>query len=501
LNFGNLTAYALNGVTNVGPTLGTFLVAPAFTGLSGNIVHQNATTSVKVNNNMTLVTTGGDIRLTNNNNSFGRINAATGGSPTTVGATGDILITEYDTMRIGNILTNGTVTLMSRFGSIIEDPIGTNLTIGGRINLIAPSGSVLLGNASNNTTGNIVGANISAGGSASIASPLGNIVLGAVNATTLTVMANNISQNAPLNIFGLATFNATNSITLNDPANNFGPLALISATANQSISVTEGSTLNLRTVTMPAGGSNGTFTANSINGDIIDSGLGFVRMGGTVLNNVASPGNALVTLTAANGNIVIDDPTSDVVTNAGIAFNARNVTLSVLGTPGATLALGSNNTASATPGNLTVSSAQGNIGSAGRFTVGGVASFTTGLGNITLDQPGIGFNQVAFSGNQVRISESGNMDILSSSRASGPVQLVSGGSIQIVRVGTQIATFGNTVALQAQGDITLRAMQALGTVTLIHAGTANLSELRLSDLIGNPQWIDLGSGPFVPPTP
>jgi hypothetical protein len=509
---GNLTAYALNGLTDItGLTAtapGTIDAPVAIAGISGSVMQQNATTSVAVSNVTTFVTAGGNVQITNNNNSFGRVNASTGGQPALVGATGNISITEYDTLRVGTILTNGTANLTSRFGSIIEDPIGSNITVG-RLIANAPSGSILLGNVSGLTTGNIAAANITAGGAASITS-IGNIVLGSVQANSLSVTANNISQSAPLSVFGLASFTAgnnttptlsttTGSIVLNDPANNFGPIAITTINGNQAVSITENSTLNLRTVNMPAGGSNGTFTANSINGDIIDSGLGFVRLGGTVANNVASSGSAIVTLTATNGNIVIDDPTSDILTNAGVAFNARNVTLSVLGTPGATLALGANNTASVATGNLTVSSAQGNIGSTGRFNVGGLASFTTGLGNIQIDQPNIGFGQLAFSGNQVRITEAGNMNILSSSRASGPVQLISGGSIEIVPVGTQVATFGNVVNLQATNDIILRAMQALGTVTLVHGGTANLSALRISDLLGSPQWVSAAPERVIPP--
>jgi hypothetical protein len=117
------------------------------------------------------------------------------------------------------------------------------------------------------------------------------------------------------------------------------------------------------------------------------------------------------------------------------------------------------------------------------------------LGNITINQPNVGFGQLRFSGNQVQIFESGNMDILAGSAATGSANLISGGSIQIVPVGNEVAVFGSTVRFQATGDITLRSMQALGTVTLVHTGTANLSALRLSDLLGNPRWDDQGTGP------
>lgn len=526
LNFGSLTAWSLNGVTPLtgltATSPGTFSVPVAAGGIGGNIIQQNATTSVHVVGTTTLVTNAGDVRLTNNNNSFGRVNAATGGTTTLPGAAGpagSISITEYDTLRVGNVTTNGTVTLTSRFGSIIEDPIGTNIIARGGLTLIAPNGSILLGNVSNNTTSEIGAATITAAGSASVFSA-GNIVLGAINANSLTVTADNISQSAPLSIFGQASFNAgrrdiagasvpafatsTGDIVLTNPANNFGPLVLTTVNANRTISVAENSTLNLRMVSTPVPvgfTSNTTFTANSINGDIVDSGLGFVRLGGTVANNNATSGQGVVTLLAPNGNIELNDPTTDIVTTGGVVFNANNVTLSLLGTPNGTVALGAATTSSSATGNLSVTSAQGGIVSGGAMTVGGTASFVTGLGDITLLSPGLRFGQIHFSGGTVRITETGAMDVLSSSRASGAAQLESlTGGIVIIPVGSQVATFGSTVDLRANGDIILRAMQAFGTVRLNHTGTANLSALRLSDLLGNPQWFDQGPGPFIPPS-
>jgi hypothetical protein len=277
-------------------------------------------------------------------------------------------------------------------------------------------------------------------------------------------------------------------------------VALNVTNANMPIAVSEGGTLNLRSVSMSPTGGNGTFTANSVNGDIVDTGLGGVKLGGAVAGSPAVPviGSGVVTLTALNGNVLIDDPTSDVLTTGGVAFNANNVMLSVLGSPGATLVLGANNTASVATGNLTASSALGNIGNAGRFTVGGTAFFQTGNGNITIDQPNVGFGALRFVGNQVRITEGGNMDILTGSSAFGPAQLISGGSVNII-AGDGTVTFGNTVAFQATGDITLRQMQAVGTVSLSHTGTANLSLLSKSTDLNSRDPIDLGTGPYVGP--
>src|SRR5262249_13753792 len=161
----------------------------------------------------------------------------------------------------------GNVSLMSRFGSVIEDQVADDVInvngTGAVLTVTANSGSVQLGNqthTSGNTTGNIAAVTIQAQGSAQVQSS-GNITLRAIKANSLYVTANNIAQSDSLNIFGLSTINATNSIALTNGNNNFGPLSLTSMTSNQSVAVTESSTLNLRSVNMPAGGgSNGTFT-------------------------------------------------------------------------------------------------------------------------------------------------------------------------------------------------------------------------------------------------
>jgi hypothetical protein len=491
-------------------------------GNSGNIT-QVANSRIHVEGTADFVTFNGNIVVGNNGNSFGRVQASTGGYANLVGS-GAITIVEDSGLRVGNIATNGTASLTSRFGPIIEDDRAlVNITANGTTGLVlnAPASSIQLGNATGNTTGNITAASMTAAGSAQIYS-IADIVLGATSANSLTVTANSISQSAPLSIFGLSTFNATGfnattsvggGITLTNGANNFGPVSL-TANRNGNIAVTEANTLNLRSVnsgtrgnsTLTGQSGNGTLTLTSVNGDIVDTGLGGVKAGGvlTAVDAAGNPntvlaGSGVVTLTATNGNIIINDPTSDVVTSGGLAFNANNVNIEVLGNSGATLLLGANGTASAAHGNLTARSSLGNIGSAGSFRVDGVASFETGNGNITINQPNTGFGSVRFIGNQVQINEAGSMDILTGSSAFGPATLVSGGSINIVP-GVGSVTFGNAVTMNATGgDITLRQMQSVGTLTLSHTGTANLSSLSKATDLNGRDPIDLGTGPYVPP--
>ena len=497
--------FSASGSTTPAIATTTFAGGNATAGTSGNITQQSGT-NVHVENTIDLRTFDANIVLGNNGNSFGRVQASTGAA-TGLGGAGNITIVEDPTMKVGNIATTGNVSLTSRFGSVIEDAVSNVvITANGTASLLtvtANNGSIQLGGlnrTSGTTTGNISGASLSAAGSAQVQSS-GNITLGPTSANSLAVTANNISQSAALKIFGLSSFNATNSITLTNSDNNFGPLSLTSQTTNQNIAVTESGTLNLRTVSMPGGG-NGTFTATSLNGDVIDTGLGGARLGGTMVSNTPIFGSGVVTLSAVNGNIIIDDPTSDVLTTSGIVFNARNVTLSVLGSPGSNLVLGAVGVPSAVSGNLTASSALGNIGNAGPFTVGGTAFFQTGNGNITIGQNGgVGFGLLRFVGNQVSIQESGNMDILTGSTAFGPANLVSGGSISIVDVGGGPVTFGNTINMSATGNITLRLLQAAGQMAVTATGTKDLSALSISTDLNGKTPIFGGTGANVDPKP
>jgi hypothetical protein len=226
--------------------------------------------------------------------------------------------------------------------------------------------------------------------------------------------------------------------------------------------------------------------------------LGGVRLGG----NATGSGSGVVTLVAANGNIVINDATSDFATTSGVVFNAKNVTLSVLGGNTSQLVLGASGIPSAVTGNLTVETVLGHIANAGAFTVGGTASFQASSGSININQPGVGFGLLRFVGQQVNIAEGGNMDIATGSSSFGPAALTSGGNISIVDSGGGLVTFGNTVSLTATGNITLpKLVQAARTMTVRHTGTADLSALSITADLGGVAPVDAGTGAYVAPQP
>ncbi len=496
LSVGSLTAETFDGGGGQSGTI---------TQVAKSSIHSEGATSFKTTDNI--------ITLTNAGNSFGGV------SLTVAGTTGSrtVQLTEDSTLKLAGLSSRGTTNLTSRTGSIIEAPdANVVITNNGTLNLTASAGSVLIGGTTKQvgftTSGNLTAANITApNGAAAVISNAGNgnIALGTTNVGSLNVVAtgggNNgsITQSKPLKVYGSATFTASNNITLGDEGNNFGRVSLtttnstFTSTTNgfRDLVISEGGTLNLGLVSMPAG-STGNFTATSVTGDIIDTGLAGLKPGGTT----ASIGSGVVTLMATAGNIVLDDPTTDFPTSGGVVFSAKNVTLSPLGN--SPLTLGSVGSTSVATGNLIVTSAIGNINSNGALNVTGDAMFQSGNGSITVAQSGNKFGSLKFSGTSVAIVESDDMVLVTGSAATsltGSAQLSSGGNITVKNTGGSI-NFNNSAFLSATGSITLpKGIQAVGTLTVNAAGTKDLSALSKSSDLNNKDVTNLGTGTYIAP--
>lgn len=496
LDVGALTVAALNAG---GGNSGTI------TQQSGTRVRSAGLTQFTVQNN--------NIVLNNAGNNFGRVELRvnnTDGNRT-------VNVSEDGTMRLGFLSSRGTSTLASRTGSIIEDPDGnTTVTNNGTLVATANSGSILIGgtttrNGAFTTTGNLVQANLTAPtGAAAVLSNLGNgnLRLGNVNVNSLTVTAGNpdngsgeITQNGVVRVFGTANFTAINNITLTNTANNFGRVSLTTTNSTvggfADIAITEAGTLNLGLVSMPAA-TTGNFTATSVNGDIIDTGLAGLKPGGTAA--VGGAGSGIVSLSAVNGNIILDDPTTDFPTLGGVNFNAKNVTLAPLGS--SPLYLGTTGTTSVATGNLTVTTAlgTGDIRSNGALDVGGDAAFQAASANITLAQSGNKFGTLKFVGQQVAIVESDDTALVTGSTALASAQISSGGNLSIVNRGGIVQFNGANTFLSATGNITLpKLLQTVGTLTVNAAGTKDLSALSKSADLSGKDPVNLGAGAYVPP--
>jgi len=323
-----------------------------------------------------------------------------------------------------------------------------------------------------------------------------NIALGNITALSLTVTSGNtVTPSGRLNIFGTTNVTAERGITLGNTTNNFGRVFL---TTNNSllgdITITEVGTLNLGGVTQAASAT-ANFTATSVNGDIIDSGLGGVRPAG----RIGAVGTGLVTLNATNGNITLDDPTTDFPTSAGVTFTGNNVTLSVLGQ--SNLVLGSANT-TATATTLTVTSATGNITNGGALNVSRDAAFTSGSAAITLTNAANRFGTVRFGGRNVRISQANDINILTGSTATGLAEFVSGSYITIENRGGGIVTLGSTGNFTAAGTIVLpKLLQAAGTLTVNSPSLKDLSALSQSADLAGRSPINIGTGEYRAPQP
>ncbi len=481
VTLGNLNTGALSVTATNGGAGNSGRIAQS----TGSTIFSFGTSSFTTSNN--------SITLANAGNSFGRVQVSSGG--------GAISLVEDGTIKLGNLSSgNATVTLTSRTGSIIEDSAAdVSLSTGsaGNVTLSAASGSILLGNTTHtagNTTGSFtarVNASASAGQVALVST--GNLSLGTIDANSLTVTATGeLTQAAAAKVYGSTSFTSSGgNIAVTNNGNNFGRV-FVSGT--KDVSIVESGTLNLGRVTMASGGT-GNFTATSVNGDIIDTGLSQVRPGGVV----GGSGTGFVSLNAANGNITLDDPTTEFPTSAGVVFNAKNVTLAPLGA--SALVLGAANQ-TATAGNLTVTSATGSIANAGAVKVTGDASFQTGTGNIDLTNSGNAFGAVRFAGAVVNITEADDIALVSGSSATGAATFNSvGGSITIVNRGGTI-NLNSTGLFTASGNITLpKLIQANGTLTVSAPGTKDLSALSLAGDLAGKAPTNIGTGTYVAPQP
>jgi len=524
---GEANAWSLTiGQINVGS-----LIAVASNGGSGNsgTITQTTGTRIHSENLASFNSTNNNIVIGNNGNNFGRVEvtvSSTDGSRT-------VTVVEDGTMKLGTLNSRGNTTLTSRFGSIIEDP-AANVTVtqNGTLTANAVNGSILLGNTTHTagtTGGNLVTVIANAPQGAVAFQSSANLTLG--NVTALSIIAtsgSNIAQSSGsrIAVFGASNFTAVNNITLSSETNNFGRVSLTTTSANTNIAVTESGTLNIGTVAMgdrgmaatttvpvlpatPAVAGSGNFTATSVNGDIIDTGLGGAKFGGLIAPSGSSnagtllSGTGVVTLNATNGNIVLDDPTTDFHTVTGVVFAARNVTLAPLGGTSVTplpIRLGAPG-AIATATNLEVRSAIGSITNGGPITVTDDAYFQTGNSNITLNDVGNRFGTVRFSGNQVRITQTNDINIVTGSSALGLAEFVSGSYIAITNRGGSV-TFGSTANFTAAGSITLpKLLQAAGTLTVNAAGTKDLSALSISADLAGRTPLNLGTGTYLPPQP
>ena len=465
LHTGGLALSAANGTGTPGD------------GASGSI-SQAAGTRLSSINAASFATNNAAITINNAGNNFGGVSLTSG--------TGAINLQEDQTLRLVSLSSTGNATLTSQFGTITQTASGA---IGGNVlTLNAPNGSVLLspvGAVAASYTSNTIIAN-APNGAVSVRSNAGNLALGSINALSVNVThtgSGNLTQSGAASIYGSSNFTSGGNIILSNTSNNFGRVAL-ETTATKNVTIVEANTLNLGRVVMA--GVTGNFTATSVNGGIIDSGL-------TGVNVTANR----AVLTASNGNISLDDPTTSLAATGGIQFTGNDVVFSTLNS----LNLGVSGTTS-TANNLTVTSATGTITDSGNMTVTGDARFLTGNQNIIVDSTGNQFGSVYFSGAAVTIAQSNDINLITGSTATGAASFTSSGSYITIDSRGGIVEIAGTALFNAAGDILLpKLIQVGGTVTVISPNTKDLSALSLAGDLGGNTPVNLGTGTYVPPQP
>ncbi|MEI7780508.1 MAG: hypothetical protein WCJ18_01110, partial [Planctomycetota bacterium] len=306
------------------------------------------------------------------------------------------------------------------------------LTVGGTSSFDGGAGVVTISNANNDFTGAVSAQNTGAFAVTLVDKTA--ILLGAISTTgALGVTAVGITQNQPLSVTGVATFDGgSGGITLTDAANDFLNTVNLTATGAAGASVTDKNAINLGAV------STGTGTlAITASGAITQTAAGITTGGAVVLGS----GSGAITLTDGDNDF-------------GGAVSATN-------TGGAAIALVDANSielgAISASGALAVT-AVGITQTTDGVTAVGNATFSAGTGVITLTDADNDFQgTVALSSsgaNDVAITDKNAIQLAASSVGSGTLTVTAVGITQTGAI-TQTASAGAATFSGGEGVITL----------------------------------------------
>lgn len=232
----------------------------------------------------------------------------------------------------------------------------------------------------------------------------GNTTVGSVG--SITDSANGIS------IAGQVTFAATGGVIIDNAGHSFGRVNASSG-GNNNITLVEGGTLRLGTIT---GSGSGVFSATSTGGSIItDAGAAIAPgTGGAIFS--ASTGSVTIDQFTPNGTTTVTALGNSAVTSAVNSLQFGNVVVSA-GTFDATA-----------PNNFNITQASGTT----VRTFGNTSFTTSGTGGITLDNTGNNFGGLALlaSGTgAVLLRESGTINIRGLTGTGAKTLTSEGGSI------------------------------------------------------------------------
>jgi hypothetical protein len=380
------------------------------------------------------VPTTGDITLTTATNNFSSVSIVSGRNASLTD-TNALVLGAIDI--VGNLIVNAKGALTQTAAILVDGT--TTLTS-------SSTNSITLDNAGNDLTGAV---SVVAGGNVLLTNT-GGIVLAAMNLKgNLTVVAGGaITQSGPLTVAKLASFDAgVADVTLQHASNNF------------------------RTIAFPAAG----------NVSVVDTdalALGASTIGGT-LAVTAGKGITQSGILDVTGAATLAAGTLD-----SIALNSFDNSLSSVGfTAGGSVTLqeadGVDLAASTVGGALAVT-AGGAITDSGALSIKLKATFDAGTDDITLDNAGNNFSEVAITaGGAVTLTDSNDLSLAGVNADS--LILTAGGAL----VQTGAVSTANGVELLVADDITLTNpanwMNITMTVSAINVSIVNSTNVDFGD--------------------
>jgi fibronectin-binding autotransporter adhesin len=501
LSLGSGIAITTTGTTTFKSVLGA--------GVYNSIVDTG--TGISITGPVSLIADG-NISLTKSGHSFGPISLSTLAVDPAANI-GNITLTSAGTVTLDQVSTagtNGSLTVVSTGGDILQKAVTGSIvvaTAAGSTNAItfsAPAGAVTLSNPAG-TNNFAPGVSLTAKNDSTVKQSAANLALGnvtvgsgALTVDTSAVAGKTISQIAgtKINVYGNPTFKTQSAaITLTNSGNNFGGLTLDSSTGGgANIAITEGLTMNLRSVLTGTGG----LTATSELAGIIQTGTSPINTGG-VAKFTTSGANTINLNTATNtftGGVAVVTGTGG---NATIVDSGATTTLAAGTSVGGALT-------------VTNSNAAGLITQSGAANVTGLASFIASgtNGRFALTNIGNTFGSLKLTNastatGSTQVYQSNTLTLAGGSNVSGPATLasISGDVTTSGASATDFSTFNSSLLLQSNnGNVVLvTPIIVKGGLTVFAAGLKNLGVETMGYLYAIQPTILPNTTGYTPPTP
>lgn len=543
-DFTTVTIASANSVTLADQsaiTFGNVTVSSDFGITAGGLISQAASTRFVIPGNASFTTTHGAGNVTITNSSSSTLGNTVIGGDFTLTSTGNITQAPSTVLQVaGGITLNTTAsTVLSSTGNILPDitlPNGDVIIT--RVGIIDLPTRTVTGSLSVNSQATGEQFNGVIGGDAIVLDQAansfsGSLSLNTTNAgtTTLPSATPGITQSGVLTVAGTTALNATSAgnITLN-LANN---LNTVQVTGGNNVVVNNTAGLSLGTSTIAG---DATFTANGAITDIgnltiggittLDVGTNDVTLtnahnfntvaivaGNATINdiNALNLGNTTITgnLTITTGGNLIGS--GDLVIGGTTSFDAGNNTITMANANDFnTLAIVAGNATindindleldrTTVTGNLTVTT-RGNITQRDDLTIGDIASFNAGNGDITLSNPDNQFNRLQLEGNNADIQVNADLALGNSTLVGSLTVTALTGNLTVtgnVTANDDILLTANGITLNAalagSGNLTLQPLDStldvgIGAIT----GGFDLSTASLDNLVDGFTQITIG---------